>query len=509
MKTQRRQQATVRPKHDVKPHRVITGTPDQQDSSAASFSRASAGSRAAATTQRAAVGQKLARPVAARFRTQILPKITLRTGPEFELTTKELNDEAGRRASGRDGVLNASQMEPSADQMAAIIRRDFSKKWGLKVTGPREGIWGGHGFRVTARDGFHFDITCDPGCIEIKAPPQTLSEWKQHAAFIDEVAFGVARQVGLYPEPMVGAGHFNFDIASAFAGDPRHFFAFFSDFANHPELAEGVLGNDWANAPALRAIQPQRQLKGLESILADVLQRTERSIAGVVRRIYHDVYEGSKSPTRGSVGADPTHEQAFNLDAYVEETNPKRMRAELRCLYAQENAGQFMLTHELIQRRVAWTKAHADEIVFVPIPTIESKLDDRELVSRYYVYVAEMGGDWAHFRQLLPPSLVRKEPNRFVDESGSFDDPKYRELALHYAREAPASPFVRALLASALAQPGANKFPEHAAIVDLLEQQATTLSRKHPTLTRLINDLRACAPSATPRNAVLAARTRR
>ena len=79
-----------------------------------------------------------------------------------------------------------------------------------------EDKWGNDVVRVTYKDGWSFDVTMDPYCLEVVMPPFTLEELKKNKNRLQTELFDNMKAVGLIPIRSLGGGHIHMGQESGF-----------------------------------------------------------------------------------------------------------------------------------------------------------------------------------------------------------------------------------------------------------------------------------------------------
>lgn len=288
-----------------------------------------------------------------------------------------------------------------------------------------------------------FRVSVDPGVIEIQAKPQTISQMEQNLKIMNQFIFRAANMAGLYVDKEYGAGHLNVGFYSFFGRQKgmgkddfeisKNFLNFYIDFLNHVELANGALGardtlnargsdllNDQARTMILKVVDKLAKGKEANPVgLPEVLVPLSKAI--MAARKSKSYYEALHYQS-----INITHAIDLNMDHMNHYINPETRNdavidrpLEIRSLYAQENADQFLLLAKLFDLRNRFLKK---EKAFVPFLAPEKKkYTDQELVSRFYIYVVEAGGDYEEYKKLLPDDLRKVMPDKLVLDSKLID----------------------------------------------------------------------------------------
>ncbi len=155
-----------------------------------------------------------------------------------------------------------------------------------------EDKWGNDVVRVTYHDGWHFDVTMDPWCLEVIVPPFTLIELRKNKTRIQRDIFDQMAQVQLFPERRIGAGHLHMGMESGFKNDVRLFRNWLVDHANHRELAAGALERDHENALPLYLLSANQRAR-FKALITKVDAGEITSVRQLATRFAADVlFEG-------------------------------------------------------------------------------------------------------------------------------------------------------------------------------------------------------------------------
>ncbi len=321
-------------------------------------------------------------------------------GAEFEFTSDWMHETAGRRGSSLRGNEGVAAARLAGEVMAKCLRL------GCKVT-PHHGKWTNEDRKATPeylvrfREGFWMNISYDPLCVEIQSKPMTQDEWKRFAPLIQETIFNSAKNLGY--EPLESrAGHFNIGALSAFGSNSnvKDFLRFFVDYANHAELASGVLRKNWSTAVPL-ILQSEVGIEALKVLIEWVERGRITTIDQAANFIQAKVYVTHPQPERYSV----THNQALNVTKLLD-LSKDDAPMEIRAIRAQKTVYEFIQLIEIFEGRIEFLKRQKGPIV-LDLPTLD-RLGQNEALSRFERYLGESGLKSQSYSNLLPtqwPSL--------------------------------------------------------------------------------------------------------
>lgn len=326
-------------------------------------------------------------------------------GAEFTFT----NDNIRKGNYGNHGEIVESKENADARNRFANLLKDRCAS--RKVGSPEECMvtksvdkYGSEKFRVKYGDGFWFDITLDPQVVEIQTKPSTYEEFLHMKGRMHDDIFLAAKAVGIEPDIMASGGHIHIGTSSAFGKDARLLRNFIVDFANHPELAAGVLDVNYTNAPPLAAHEPQIRDE-FKKVLFDFDNGKIGDIQSLARTINKKVYITS------FCDVDPSSKfQALCLNRTADKQfKPQDMTVEIRSVRTQVTAEEFLKELKLFQSRIDYLSkvtANGKNVAFLDAT---DKMSDKEMVNAFYRYVKESGLDWEEYKTLLPSFLRKKQ----------------------------------------------------------------------------------------------------
>lgn len=402
-------------------------------------------------------------------------------GPEFEFSHPRMH-----RFSNFWGFLRSGYNYPGPNEQAEILRFVAVVNRKCEAAGCRvEQVPGKYDrtgaftYRVTFADGWFFEITPDAWCVEVTAKPQTLNEARSRQALMDHMIFQTAREIGLHPQGtnffggLMGkaAGHMNFGTRAAFGDSGRAWLRYFVDYANMPELARGALQADIINAPAFSTLG-RGPRAALQRIVNELNRGEDWPIQRVAKRVIDRVY--TTSPV---MRAEAEHYQAMGVKHAARLPVDGDRPTEHRAMPSQNNAGEFIALAELIAHRVNFLRAQGDR----PIVLLDVKgggFSPVELVSRFYVYVEEMGLDFGKYKHLLQPELRSVAPDSFVLgqlQAGREMRQRVVTAMHHHLPHVATSPLIQARVIEAL------RMPVYATEVADVAGRILELSRTSPT----------------------------
>jgi hypothetical protein len=301
-------------------------------------------------------------------------------------------------------------------------------------------------YKVTFQDGYNFNVSVDPGCVEIQTEPETLAQIQSYESRTQKFIFSIAEELGMNGEGQ--AAHFNVGLLSAFEGEPKAFLKYFVTYNNLPELSTGVLGNNPGNAPPISHLKPE-QRSALAKIIDDVNNGKFATVQEVAIRIQSEVYTSSPTWDGGA------HYQGISVKYIRQDMTLANDRPfEFRAFRQPQTAHERTLLAELSEKRMAFERADTGPISFLDVAKQES-YSNFDLANSFRFYLEEMGEDWDHYKELLPPELQNQPADAFL--SGKIDWSSASDVrnVKFYARYLSSSAWVRTRMKGILISPEA------------------------------------------------------
>lgn len=345
-------------------------------------------------------------------------------GTEFNFTNLGIEQEWRARPGKGPGDAEIA----GAKAMAAKVR---------EICGDCEvvehvGKFGATEYRVKFPDGWGFNISIDPACVEIQTFPATAAEIRDQVTRIEKYIFYTAQQAGLlasrpYGTKMRGESnaHLNIGMRSAFDQDPKGFMRFLADYANRVGLGRGIFGRSSHNAPVMSELGPD-QRNAFQLLIEDVNSGKVTLVEEIIRRMNFEVY--TRSPDFGDRASSGRHYQAIGLKQLIkDEFSFQDMPFELRAVRQPGTAQEYQLLTELMDARISHLKSLGGaEIRFVE--TTETELVAHTALPKvqaleFALYVEETGLKWKKFESLVTPEVRDVLNQGFVEKflAGAVD----------------------------------------------------------------------------------------
>ncbi|MFN7685633.1 MAG: hypothetical protein ACK5QT_09520 [Oligoflexia bacterium] len=292
---------------------------------------------------------------------------------------------------------------------------------------------------------FWFQVSLDPGVIEVQAKGSTVEQYERVSARVQELLFNTAQEMGLSTEPAMTAGHIHIGIKeSGLATDPVALRNVLADFLNHHEFAEGVLEWDPMNSRAISR-QSEKIKDWVRGAFArfDGSRRTLIDAAVLIREIKF-AYSQSASGTKFvavnldhvSLKTEPNvsfydpiaRELRLAKDA-ISKSSPEKAdldnylkvyaqflkknslselegTLEIRSIRGQRSIDDFIDLARLFEARMEFLRKNRG---LLALGAWRRLPDNDQQVRRFITYVRESGLDWKDYRRFLPEWLVRFE----------------------------------------------------------------------------------------------------
>lgn len=244
---------------------------------------------------------------------------------------------------------------------------------------------------VTYSDGWWFKVTVDLSVVEVKFKKVTPEKWESELKSRAQVdIWDVAASVGLKPPKgrsiFGGSGHLSQDMETTFEGDAFLYRNMLVDFANHAEIASGLLLHDAFDARALR------WSKSARSRFVKVIERFDRGGQTSVLDLAVDYQENLRFLKSNAMvpNADKDSAESF--------------RNEIRAIAAQQNAEELSLVMKLFFGRVAFLKKQNKKVDFIDArPTF----DPFEQAKAFKIYVEESGLSWSEVAPIIAKRFTK------------------------------------------------------------------------------------------------------
>jgi hypothetical protein len=360
-------------------------------------------------------------------------------GTEFNFGNEKINAAwAAQEAITGDASVLSAEESKAAEKMATYVR----KICGDCTVTEHSGKHGAMEYAVKFPDGWGFNISVDPACVEIQTEPATTEQLKNQSERIQKFIFEPARRTGLQTQVasdiesgLEMTAHLNIGLRSAFEDDPRGLMRFIVDYSNHPGLGQGILGNDAMNAPIMSTLDSDQRAAFIQ-LVNDVNSGAVNTTDEIIRRMNFYVY------TKTPLAADPLpaavadgratlsfwerkaraetarHYQAIGMKQLIKpEYKTRDMPFELRAIRQPKNAREYLRMTELMDARIKFLKSQGDRpIRFVDADRIEVAIHSESALVQaveFVLYVEEAGLAWRKY-QTLASDYVRDELNSGV-----------------------------------------------------------------------------------------------
>lgn len=323
-------------------------------------------------------------------------------GAEFTFTNRDI---LGSLAARKDRTAIAKEKtNVAALEKIRELARESCARTGQCVVKEFEDIYQNRSVRLEYPNGFWAEFTLDPGVVEVRTKPSTVEEYRKMRPYLQRDVFDLAGRAGLFPDGEKGGGHIHMGLNSTFGDDARTLRNFLADFANHPELGEGIFGvNSDDNAPGWNSTQ----LRNIEKVLKDFDEGRLTTKEEILGAMLTDVYKIDFDPmarkfqslSLNSVVIPWAEGRHLDEEAKKSFRVAERATLEFRSFRPQKDTDTFLREIELLEARVNYVRGLKQNI---PVTHAKSAANAYEAVKRFYDYVGEAGLEWSESKKILP-----------------------------------------------------------------------------------------------------------
>ena len=327
-------------------------------------------------------------------------------GPEFTFSNNEIGDlyeENHHWSKTRKSKYN-SALAFAQNQLLDLIQKKCTECQ-IEAVLKTNGIFGNQ-YRVIYSDGYWIDISLDLGVIETQAKPATREQYEMLAQRFQNDIFDSAKEIGLFPDTFMSGGHIHVGF-EYFKNQPILLRNFLVDFANHFELAEGILDLNTKNAPSLRA-EGEDKIEKLKVLIAEfdrgelIFNKKKVTTAYQLAEAYFHLIQ-KKNRYYG-----------LNLARYHA---GDYATIEIRSIRTQANFDEYLQELKLFESRIKYLKELSDKGMLIAVENyvdesskgIGQKKFKKLLVQKFHNYVVESGLEWGSYKKLIYMSELRRK----------------------------------------------------------------------------------------------------
>jgi hypothetical protein len=299
-------------------------------------------------------------------------------GAEFTFTNQNI-----LKASKNAGsIVNI----PEAVEAAKAFRNEVVRRCnGCSVATETNG-YGVEVYKIIYPDGWYFVIATDPAVVEVQTKPSTIQTVRSLQARMQTDIFDAAKAVGIVPDTSTGGGHIHFDYKASTDGNLLRLRNFVVDFANHPELAQGLWAFDFHNSGPIAAL-PLTQRNAFEQLIADVDSGVVKTAFQFVTRLRKEVYNYHR---HGWAPADKYH--ALNVNRINDRNFPEEAKTlEVRSIRPQKSAAEFLALIEVIDGRLELNKTRKTSLELKLSQVDYYQGFDSKAFQKHLKYIGEAG----------------------------------------------------------------------------------------------------------------------
>lgn len=286
---------------------------------------------------------------------------------------------------GRISVPNARASEAIARETARICGGDCAV-----TNGP---YWEYKEYVVTFPDGWSYQITLDPYCVEFKTGPATLADLKRYRGRMQKYIFDIAHSQGLKGW---GGGHIHMGFLPYFSADPKFLAKWITDDANHL-FAAGTMEYNMANAKPIALLAPEkrRRFAGIiDAAYSGRIGSSTRLAEKIIKEVYSDPGNWKNG---GGTESDVKYHEIQLYDVIKPALPDENRTIEMRAL-KHMTIDQMLLVMELFERRMEFVR-RSGPIRHIDYGSRLPSMAERARLLRQYVL--ETGMDPKDFEFML------------------------------------------------------------------------------------------------------------
>lgn len=285
----------------------------------------------------------------------------------------------------RISVFNARASEAIARETARICGEECTV-----TDGP---YWEYKEYVVTFTDGWKYQITLDPYCVEFKTGPATLADLKRYRGRMQKYIVDVALSQGLKGW---GGGHIHMGFLPYFSADPKFLAKWITDDANHL-FAAGTMEYNMANARPIALLTPEKR-KRFAGIIDAAYSGRIKSSTRLAEKIIKEVYSDPGNWKNGGGRESDVKYHEIQLYDVIKPGLPDENRTiEMRAL-KNMTIDQMLLVMELFERRMEFIR-RSGPIRFIDYGSRMPSMADRARLLRQYIL--ETGMDPKDFEFMM------------------------------------------------------------------------------------------------------------
>lgn len=343
-------------------------------------------------------------------------RITLAYDPTFggEITLTNQKLITANYGPNGDEVMSTENRSAQLELRDAILKLCRWKKCEMTTFEDR---YGTECYRFTFSDGWWFQLTLDPGVIEIQHKEVTAKEAEALEKRMQKFIFDAGASVNLTPHESIGGGHMHIGDKSAFEGQDGLFRDFMVDNVNHSEVVSGIFGSDPNNALPIPSL-PERLVAKFSKLIRAFDSGKIPNRYELARYINRHVYVELPMPYPRTLRSDPKKYRASNVwrmdpdnhDVFPDEN---ARTVEIRNKKPFQSARDFVLRVKMYDARLRLLRQQPRRLVLqVPKPFADTRVLPSD-VERFQRYIGESNLNFADYQGYVPAEYVN--PNLRVE----------------------------------------------------------------------------------------------
>lgn len=283
---------------------------------------------------------------------------------------------------------------------------------------------------------FSFVLSSRPGEVIVRTSSMDVPQIQNNIASLQALIFDLANLVGMNPARRIPYT-LQLDGDATFGASSIDLYRFIADFANHPELLMGVLGDN--EGKRTQIVNASKSVKrSFVRIGNDVRKNKIFDPVGVAKQIETSVFRGIEDPVVSFAEVIPRENRVGRVIIHEVRT-PTR-------------AQDFYLQAHLIDERIQFLRRQRVQVRFHDAAHVN--FSRQQIATRFAVYLAEMGARWETFAPIVSEFVRETRLAGFVRGPIDWSDKSFTRTLPYYIELLATSEWARERFKEILYAPG-------------------------------------------------------